>query len=123
MLHELTVRAPSGIPMGNHHHYHSGYALSNDEILSGRKACFSCLISQIAAVGGGFISEARDVAMDSEVRLHAHVCVYSWVCVAILVMFVSAHEYVHVYMNEFMCLCDVRSYRTYRFRLISIYPS
>ena len=49
-VNALMVRGSSRIPLGNHHHYHSGYVLSGEEILEGKKACFSCLISQIAAV-------------------------------------------------------------------------
>ena len=76
----MTVRVPSGIPMGNHHHYHSGCALSSEEILDGRKACFRCLISQIAAVADGFLSRGGDSAIGSEVCLHTPPCMCVCVC-------------------------------------------
>ena len=81
----MTVRVPSGIPLGNHHHYHSGCALSSGEILDGRKACFRCLISQIAAVAEGFLLEGGDSAIDSQVSLHTPACVCVCVCMCVCV--------------------------------------
>ena len=95
----ITVRVPSGIPMGNHHHYHSGCALSSEEILEGRKACFRCLISQIAAVAGGFLFMGGDSAIESEVGMSpytymcvcVYVCVYVCVCVCVCVCVSSTY--------------------------------
>ena len=83
-VNALTVRGSSRIPLGNHHHYHSGYALSGEEILEGKNACFSCLISQIAAVARE--GELRvDGSMEDEVRWLASVCVCVRVCVCVCV--------------------------------------
>ena len=94
----MTVRVPSGIPVGNHHHYHSGCALSSGEILDGRKACFRCLISQIAAVAEGFLLGGGDSAIDSEVSLHTPACVCVRVCMCVCVC-------VHVCVCACVCVC------------------
>lgn len=60
--------------------------LSGEEMLEGKKACFSCLISQIAAVACGGQLRGDD-SVDDEVGWQASmcVCVCMFVCVYVCI--------------------------------------